>query len=146
MSGSRHIPRGKLVLIDPVCVECGGMAKLVDGASVRPDRPDDRGKMFWRCKCGAFVGCHPGTAIAMGHPASGQTRYLRFKAHEALDASWGKDGRARLASGYARKRAYKRLAAAMGLRSEDCHIGFMSAAQCRRVIAICESWARGKAA
>jgi hypothetical protein len=142
---SNSIPRGKIDHVDPICVECGGRAKLVDGRAVHPENPARHGQMFWRCSCGAFVGCHPRTGVAVGRPASGRTRYLRIIAHKALDAFWRRGERTAMAAGFARKRAYKWLARELGQRVEETHIGWMDAADCQRVIDLCQARAQGGA-
>lgn len=121
---------------DPVCVECGGMGRLVSGAVAHPDKPERRNLAYYRCDCGALVGCHPGTAVAAGRPASAPTRALRRKAHHALDAIWGIRTRTPLAAGHARARAYKWLARQLGLRPDDCHLGWMNGDQLRQVLEI----------
>lgn len=131
--------------IEPTCVECDGMGRLISGATLLPHRPAEAKKLFYRCDCGAWTRCHEGSGLAMGRPASGATRYLRGKAHEALDAFWALSGRKRIATGYARKRAYKWLARELGIAPSACHIGWFTAEQCRQVVALCEQ-RRGKAA
>lgn len=133
------LPRGKIDLVDPICVECGAMGKLSSGREAYPNHPERHRHAYFVCSCGAMVSCHPGTAVAAGRPASASTRYLRSMAHQALDQIWkGFDGnRSRLASGHARNRAYKWLATQLGISRRECHIGWMNAAQCREVIAAC---------
>lgn len=133
---SRDIPRHKLEVVAPLCVECGGMGRIVSGATAYPDKPEWRTRPFYRCGCGALVSCHPGTGVPMGRPASARTRYLRHKAHAALDALWS-TGRSRLGSGFARTKAYKWLARELGMPHREVHIGMMGAALLNRVIAIC---------
>lgn len=133
----QHRPSSKIAIVTPLCVECGKLGKLASGAQAYPDRPDYAAKMFYVCECGAMVGCHAGTGIALGRPANARTRWLRTQAHEALDAIWGKDQRSRLASSYARRRAYKWLAGELGIKPDACHIGWMGAEELQRVIEIC---------
>lgn len=136
----RKVSAFKIDSVDPVCVECGGMGRMISGESLLPDRPTAKGRLYFRCDCGAWTSCHPGTAIPAGRPGSGRTRYLRGKAHEALDVLWrGTRDRAAIAHGYARRRAYKWLAGQLGIRPEDCHIGRMTAEECERVIAVCNA-------
>lgn len=142
---NRHLARGKIDFIDPVCVECGQLGKLVSGAVAYPRQPDRANQAFYRCDCGALVSCHPGTAIAAGRPARAETRNLRRLAHQALDAIWGRH-RSRMGAGYARAKAYKWLAGELGIRKQDCHIGAMDAEQCRRVIELCGARALKEAA
>lgn len=136
---SPHGSRG--MVAQPICVECDQTASLVSGARVYPHRPDLHGRIFYQCDCGAYVGCHPGTAVALGRPAGRETRRLRSLAHELFDPFWKPADGSRSNSG-ARSRAYRWLADELGLPVEECHIGWFDAAMCRRVIAICRSTER----
>lgn len=128
----------KIDSVDPICVECGKRGAMVSGVKVHPTKPEMHNRIFYLCPCGAFVSCHPGTGIANGRPAHGPTRYLRHKAHEALDAIWRGAGRVKgVATGYARQKAYKWLAKELGLPIDETHIGRFTADECRRVIEIC---------
>jgi hypothetical protein len=137
----------KIDRVEPICVECGGRGEMVGGAKVHPNKPERHNRIFYLCKCGAFVSCHPGTAFAAGRPAHGPVRYLRHKAHQALDAIWCGSGRVKgIATGYARHKAYKWLAAQMNIPVEECHIGRFGAAECRLVIELCTQRQLRKAA
>jgi len=143
----RGAVRGKIDFIDPVCVECGGLGKLTNGAALYPDKPEWKSRMYYRCGCGASVSCHPGTGIAAGRPASAATRYLRSKAHDVFDPIWrGLGQRSSIATGHARTRAYKWLARQLGIHPRTCHIGFFGPDELRRVIDICNQAAGKEAA
>ena len=108
------------------CIECGSReAELVGGKRVYPHRPDLYAKRFWRCPCGAFVGCHPGTDNALGSCAGPETRKARRAAHAAFDPIW-KSGQMK------RGDAYRALAERMGIAPERCHISWMGADEARR--------------
>jgi hypothetical protein len=111
----------------PACSECSGVGVVVGGETIYPHRPDLFDKMFYRCKCGAYVGCHPGTVKALGTPAGAETRRARSAAHAAFDPLWKR----KLVS---RGAAYKMLADFMGLRSSDCHISWFDVEQCGCVV------------
>lgn len=122
------------------CIECDGMATLTDGHAIYPHRPDLYAKSFYRCRCGAYCGCHPGTTQALGYPCGPETRRARSAAHAAFDPLW-KRGKMSRAS------AYKWLAEQLGIQKSDCHIGMMDAETARRVptiIAALEAQEAGK--
>lgn len=133
--------RHRMVHVDPICVECGKLGKLKSGKEAYPRKPEKHQQAFYVCVCGALVSCHPGTAVAAGRPGSSITRGLRWKAHTLFDKLWmGADGdRTRVATGFARRRAYKWLARELGRPANLTHIGWMSAEECRLVIAACEA-------
>lgn len=113
------------------CPECGSEAKLVTGREIYPHRRDLYGKQFWAClPCGCWVGCHPGGTRRMGRLANAATRKLKQAAHAAFDPLW-KDGHMK------RTQAYAWLQQQTGLPERDCHIGWMSDDDLRRIPAIC---------
>ncbi len=117
----------------PTCIECGCVAHLVGGERIYPHRPDLYAKSFWLCECGAYCGCHPGTTAALGYPCGPGTRKARSAAHEAFDRLW-KTGVMK------RDKAYKWLSQATGISHERCHIGMMTAAEARRVVAVSQAF------
>lgn len=132
---------------EPVCVECGALATdCVPWSEVyrpRPDRPDLMEKMFWRCACGAYVGCHQGTRIPLGRPAGPVTQAARKAAHAAFDRLWlAKAEREEISRNEARGKGYAWLAAQLGIEPRACHIGWMDAATARRVAVLCAPSAR----
>ena len=109
----------------PTCPYCSAPAALVGGDVVYPHRPDLASKRFWLCRpCDAYVGCHPGTTRPLGTPANADLRALRSQVHAALDPLW-RSGRMR------RSEAYERLAVALGIPGEECHVGMFDEARCR---------------
>lgn len=111
----------------PTCSECGGVGRGATGREIYPHRPDLYAKHFYRCDCGAYVGCHPNSSRALGTPAGPATRRARSAAHAAFDPIW-KRGKMR------RSDAYKALAAQLGINPGSCHISWFDAAQCARVV------------
>lgn len=132
----------KLATIDrvvPICVECGsGDPELVGGEVVYPHRPDLFSKRFCRCRCGAFVRCHDGTDLPLGHPAGPATQRARKDAHAAFDPFWrAKMERDGISKHEARGKGYRWLAAELGIDPKTCHIGWMNRETALRVVAIC---------
>jgi len=113
----------------PICPYCGRAARLVGGAVIYPNIPDLHYKKFWQCRpCDAHVGCHPDSTRPLGSPANKPLRQARREAHRCFDKLWKSGSRPR-------REAYARLAAALGLAAEDCHIGQFDEATCRRAVA-----------
>jgi len=125
-----------------VCAECGGVDVVcVSGDVIYPHRPDLHAKWFWRCACGAHVGCHRDTQKPLGTPAGPATRKARNQAHAAFDALWKrKAARDQVSAREARKAGYTWLAKQMGLEREDTHIGMFTVAQCAQVVALCRPY------
>lgn len=126
-----------LVEVPTRCGECGSMSVLVDGSVIYPHRPDLADKRFYRCACGAQVGCHPGTLEPLGAPAGEATRRARSRAHAHFDALYKEVGRRHPEGGSPRKRGYRWLSEKLGIRVDECHIGMMDSATADRVVQIC---------
>ena len=116
-----------------VCMECGAKASLVSGKEVYPHRPDLYSKKFWRCGCGAYVGCHGGGTQPLGYPAGPATRKARLAAHAAFDPLW-KRGQMK------RGQAYRWLGEQLGQRPGETHISWMDAATATRVVEVCKAY------
>jgi hypothetical protein len=111
-----------------ICPYCQKAAEKVHGQIVYPHRPDLREKTFYLCRpCEAWVGCHPHTDTPLGQPANEETRRARSAAHLAFDPLWQYGG-------MDRNHAYSWLAKAIEVPREKCHIGMMTAEQCRLVV------------
>ncbi len=111
-----------------ICPYCQGEARLVDGRAVYPNRRDLWDKPVWAClPCRAWVGCHPDTEVPLGRLADSALRAAKMAAHAAFDPIW-REGR------MTRKAAYRWLAAQMGIREADCHIGHFDLKQCKAVV------------
>jgi hypothetical protein len=114
------------------CPTCNREAQLVSGQEIYPHRPDLYHKPFWAClPCRTWVGCHAGGTRRLGRLATDETRRLKIDAHAAFDPMW-KTGSMK------RKQAYAWLGERLGLSDRDCHIGWMSDEDLRRVVEICE--------
>lgn len=126
---------------NPTCDYCGRETRRVTGADVYRNRPGLRDKIIYQCEpCGAWVGCHPGTDRPLGRLANAELRQAKMAAHAAFDPIWkaraGKDQSAKKARGA----AYGWLAVALGIKRDDCHIGMMDVATCRRVVEVCRAF------
>lgn len=126
--------------LTPICPYCGEFSVKVTGKEIYPHRPDLSHKAFYQCApCDARVGCHPGTDKPLGRLADAELRRWKNIAHAAFDPRW----RALVGPSNPKHRArnglYERLAELLGIPREDCHIGMMDVAMCRRVYAICKS-------
>lgn len=129
--------------VEPICVECGSRAEELVGWTdlyrPRPDRPDLMVKKFWRCRCGAYVGCHKDTIIPLGHPAGPETQRARMAAHAAFDPMWLRKAEiAGIPKQVARAQGYVWLARALQIDPTVCHIGMMSRETAIRVVDLCQ--------
>lgn len=141
----KHIP---ILGRDP-CPICEDTAKLHE-SSADIYGGKDYGPV-WICQCcQAYVGCHPGTHKPLGRLASKPHRQLKMAAHAAFDPLWKRKAsvyikerpgasKRCMAKSYhrARGKAYKWLAEQMGIPQEECHIGYFTIEQCKRVVEIC---------
>ncbi len=120
------------------CVECDRAAPtLTTGREIYPHRPDLWDQSYWRCECGAYVGCHKGTDLAKGRTAKKETLAARGRAHAVFDPLWrAKSAMEGLALNHCRGLAYKWLADQMQMSRESCHIGWMTREQADRVVSI----------
>lgn len=126
----------------PTCAECGGRKSVpVDGDVIYPHRMDLYELRFWLCPCGARCGVHKNSAdLPKGRPGHKATRDARIAAHASFDPIWkAKSAATGLDLNECRKRAYRWLGGEMGLAPEDTHIGWMTEADCKRVIALCDA-------
>lgn len=111
-----------------VCPYCGELARLVRGEDLYKKRADLKLKLFWLCKpCDAWVGCHGHSYFPFGTLANKPLRELRYRTHAHFDQIWQ-------AGIMSRKDAYAWLAAELGLKVRDTHIGMFDVAMCQKVI------------
>ena len=111
------------------CADCGNASlTLTTAATVYPHRRDLADKPIWRCVCGAFVGCHPGTTRALGTAAGPVLRKKRGLAHAMFDPIW----REKLMT---RGDAYAWLGQELGITDPtQVHIGLFNASDCHRTV------------
>lgn len=128
--------------VNPVCPYCGKLTKLVRCEQVYGEEVARKQRIWnevmYSCDpCKATVGCHRGTSTPLGTPANRKLRALRRHVHVVFDARWQSGPvKSRKKS---RSRAYKWLAAQMGLTSEECHIGLFDERQCLKVLELCNA-------
>jgi hypothetical protein len=119
--------------LPPTCPYCSNQSVQVGGLKLYPHRKDLEEKTFYLCEpCDAFVGTHKGTNKPLGTLANKPLREVRKLAHATFDPLW-KDGQ------YGRGEAYRRLAKAMELSRENCHIAMFNIEQCKQVIQLVNS-------
>lgn len=122
----------------PLCQYCGLPSILVGGQAVYPKFPAWWERFFYACPpCDAYVGCHPGTKVALGTLANAELRAMRKRAHRAFDRTWKGGDRSR-------SQAYKWLANQLGITSQQCHVAMFDVQQCQKIIGICHSYLREK--
>lgn len=116
-----NLTAGQVIL----CPYCNEPAALVDSKEIY------QGKSYglvWLCRpCRAWCGVHKGSHRPLGTLANGTVRELRKKAHATFDPIW----KSKLLT---RKKAYQRLAQAMGIEFHKCHIGMMQKDECFKAI------------
>ena len=114
----------------PLCPTCETAARLTDGATVAPHRPDLADAPFWACTLceDTYVGCRPGTEEPLGEPAGAALREVRALLYERrLVRIVAQDGHSIEASG----RVLSFLAHHLGLPRETCDPEQFSLEQCR---------------
>lgn len=128
----------------PACAECGRDANLVKGDIIYPHRPDLYELNFWKCMCGAYVGCHKGGPgiKPLSRPALSYLRKARGYVHSVLDPIWqradelplydpeSEEARIKIRKA-ARNRVYQWLAEQMEITREQCRTGEFDLEQCR---------------
>lgn len=94
-------------------------------------RESDHGPFFgcdrWP-NCEGLVGAHKKTGEPLGLPAPKWVRSIRNQLHEQFDQLW--KGRSK----HARSAAYAWLAEALGITSDECHIGRFDSELCLRAM------------
>lgn len=100
----------------------------------------DYGPVYACTPCQAWVGCHRGTTAPLGRLANKELRVWKQKAHAAFDPLWQEKMARGFKKKFARDLAYNWLAAEMGLKPADCHIGMFDVAQCQKVVEVCTPW------
>lgn len=120
----------------PVCPYCLNPSVLVSGRAVYPHRSDLEHLRFYKCSpCDAYVGCHPGSTIALGRLANAELRKAKRAAHEAFDPLW-QDG------GLSRRKAYLVLSWLLQMNPSKTHMGLMDLKALNRVASVCEKRGR----
>ena len=95
-----------------------------------------RPRKFYGCEfwpdCDGSIGCHPGTETPLGTMAGGELKQARKDLHSIFDAHWS--------NGRERRACYARLAEAMEIDVDDCHVGMFDLDDCERAAEIVAGW------
>lgn len=119
------------------CPYCECPAGMVTGKVVYPHRPDLHDKLFYMCApCFAWCGVHEGTTKPLGRLADAELRHAKQRVHAVLDPLWLNTKK----RGKARGRCYAKLAMALGISVDDCHVGMFDVTTCNRAVSIITSW------
>lgn len=119
-------------LVPPTrCHYCNGKVALVQKSALFLMDPEPSGQVYQCQWCQARIGCHKGKKWPLGMLADLETREARRRAHRAFDGLW-------LAGHVGRFKGYAWLARKLGLDHAVCHIGWMDAEVCERVVEICQ--------
>jgi len=118
-----------------ICPYCDNKSVYVDSNEVYARSYG----MIYLCRpCKSWVGVHKGTSNALGRLANSELREAKKEAHFYFDKLW----RAKIATGVkkgkARGKAYKWLAAELGIPLPETHIGWFDVDMCKRVVDICK--------
>ena len=115
--------------VPEVCPHCGDAVVLAENALVY-GKPYGHWPYVYLClngRCGAYVGLHPGTTVPLGTLATAPMRKARKAVKDAFNPLWR-------GGGMRRGQAYARLADAMGIPLEECHIGWFDEALCEQAL------------
>jgi len=120
------------------CPYCGEQAILTDSSEVYHGKSYG---MIWICRpCKAWVGTHKNSKrhVPLGRLANAELRRWKIKAHDAFDDLWNrKMNRDRCSKTEARTAGYSWLAAELGIKEDDCHIGMFDVPMCRKAVDVC---------
>lgn len=113
------------------CMPCNKAvdARQTNGSEIYPHRMDLHHLIFYKCLCGANVGCHKNTSTPMGSLADAKLKKERMAAHKAFDDIY-KTGK------MTRGESYAWLSEKLGIASKECHIGMFNAEQCKQVVQV----------
>lgn len=130
-----------LIMAGKICPYCGQPTEYVDSAAVY--HGISYGMIYLCRKCDAYVGVHRGTDKALGRLANRSLREWKKRAHYYFDPISRTPLINRIWPKYIpgisnRNKAYRWLAAQMGVEPEVCHIGMFDEFQCECVVAICK--------
>ena len=116
----------------PTVCKCGG--KVIYGRMKDFGiTPYKSGYCYFCTKCGAYVGTHENRKKdALGVLSDGRTRRMRMVCHQEFDKHWD--------STAGKNRLYFKLSKELGIKSEDCHFGYMDYEQLQKALNIMQSW------
>lgn len=114
------------------CPDCGGKVtygKMADFGI----QPYQSGYCYICLACGSYVGTHKNRPKeALGRISDRKTRQLRVKCHNEFDRHWQ--------STAGKNRLYYKLSKELGIKTEDCHFGYMDYEELRAAYDIMRSW------
>lgn len=118
------------------CPYCGGDSEYVDSIEVYVKKSYG---MIYLCRpCGAYVGVHKGTNVALGRLADAFLRHWRGRAHAHFDPIWDALMKQhKLTKDVARTGAYQWLSEKMGTPMDKTHIGMFDPYDCMKIVKIC---------
>lgn len=132
------VPRQPIRTIDPLCAECGKMAKSISGAEMWGEAAHDKHATFFKCECGAWAAAIRGSDIPSGFPAGRELRDLRQRGHVEFERIWTAKMRLQgLAKGRAKHAGITWLCEQLGIEPSDCWFGHFSHARARQALALC---------
>lgn len=131
--------------VAPICPYCGQISKFFQ--SSKGIYFKDYGPVYACMPCSAWVGCHKGTETPLGRLANRKLRIAKMRAHAAFDPLWKKKMKnENIKNHEARGAAYKWLSEALGVASDDCHIGMFDVETCMKVVEVCAPYNKPKEA
>lgn len=115
------------------CNNCGGKRVIYGRMTEFGIKAYQSGYCYYCLDCGAYVGTHMNRPKeALGILSDSKTRKLRVTCHKEIDKHWY--------SSAGKNRAYYRLSQEMGMKSENCHFGYMDYEQLVEALHIMKKW------
>lgn len=128
------------------CTKCPGKAWLTPAREVYRNAPLGE-YVYWCRPCDTRVGCHGKTTRPLGTPADAELRRMRELVHKHIDPIWKADlaeyrkTQPHYNENKAQTKFYQRLATAMQLNENDCHVAKFDLAKCQRALELARSGA-----
>lgn len=126
--------------IDPICSECGKMAKAMDGTAMWGASAHDPHATFWKCECGAWAPSHRGSDIPLGFPGHRRLRDDRQRAQKAFDKiiDTKRALNKKLSKAKAKEAGVAWLCEQLSIAPDDAHPWHMDKATIARMLALVE--------
>ena len=117
-----------------ICPDCNGKVeygRMVDYGI----KPYQSGYCYICVRCKAYVGTHRNTPKeALGRLSDSRTRRMRVLCHEEFDKHWQ--------STAGKNRLYYKLSKELGIKSEECHFGYMDYEELEKAYEIMKKWGK----
>ena len=98
-------------------------------------RPYQSGHCYICMVCGAYVGTHQNRPReALGVLSDAKTRRMRALCHQEFDKHWQ--------STAGKNRLYYKLSKDLGIKSEDCHFGYMNYKELSKALDVMKAWGK----